>query len=151
MTVSTCKRSATPLTERLDGQTSRASRRRTEPRSRATVRPSRRLSGGPIRQVLKPSRAKASAAESGYDVVRPDRLSLAAAQTLDELVARRRLAHEGEDLRVFGSDSAFAEESRLGALLVGDIKAPALEIDEVVESVAAPDEWALRCTSRHSR
>jgi len=44
---------------------------------------------------------------------------------------------EGEDLRVFGSDSAFAEESRLGALLVGDIKAPALEIDEVVESVAA--------------
>jgi putative tRNA adenosine deaminase-associated protein len=47
---------------------------------------------------------------------------------------------EGEDLRVFGSDSAFAEESRLGALLVGDIKAPALEIDEVVESVAAPDD-----------
>jgi putative tRNA adenosine deaminase-associated protein len=44
---------------------------------------------------------------------------------------------EGEDLRVFGSDSAFAEESRLGALLVGDIKAPALEIDEVVESVTA--------------
>ena len=47
---------------------------------------------------------------------------------------------EGEDLRVFGSDSAFAEESRLGALLVGDIKAPALEIDEVVESVAAAEE-----------
>jgi putative tRNA adenosine deaminase-associated protein len=44
---------------------------------------------------------------------------------------------EGEDLRVFGSDSAFAEESRLGALLVGDIKAPALEIVEVVESAAA--------------
>jgi putative tRNA adenosine deaminase-associated protein len=50
---------------------------------------------------------------------------------------------EGEDLRVFGSDSAFAEESRLGALLVGDIKAPALEIDEVVESAAAePDKPA---------
>jgi putative tRNA adenosine deaminase-associated protein len=47
---------------------------------------------------------------------------------------------EGEDLRVFGSDSAFAEESRLGALLVGDIKAPALEIDEVVESVAAVED-----------
>lgn len=46
---------------------------------------------------------------------------------------------DGEDLRVFGSDSAFAEESRLGALLVGDIKAPALEIDEVVESAAATD------------
>jgi putative tRNA adenosine deaminase-associated protein len=52
---------------------------------------------------------------------------------------------EGEDLRVFGSDSAFAEESRLGALLVGDIKAPALEIDEVVESAVAeadPDKPA---------
>jgi putative tRNA adenosine deaminase-associated protein len=47
---------------------------------------------------------------------------------------------EGEDLRVFGSDSAFAEESRLGALLVGDIKAPALEIDEVVESVAVVED-----------
>ena len=45
---------------------------------------------------------------------------------------------EGEDLRIFGSDSAFAEESRLGALLLGDIKAPALEIDDVVEP-AAPE------------
>lgn len=38
---------------------------------------------------------------------------------------------DGEDLRVFGSDSAFAEESRIGALLLGEIEAPALEIDEV--------------------
>jgi putative tRNA adenosine deaminase-associated protein len=38
---------------------------------------------------------------------------------------------EGEDLRVFGSDSAFAEESRLGALLLGDIEEPALDLDEV--------------------
>ncbi len=38
---------------------------------------------------------------------------------------------EGEDLRVFGSDSAFAEENRLGALLLGDIEEPALEIDDV--------------------
>jgi putative tRNA adenosine deaminase-associated protein len=45
---------------------------------------------------------------------------------------------EGEDLRVFGSDSAFAEESRLGALLLGEIEEPALEIDEVV-AVAEPD------------
>src|SRR5262245_35163724 len=29
---------------------------------------------------------------------------------------------EGEDLRVFGSDAAFAEESRLGALLLGEIE-----------------------------
>lgn len=37
---------------------------------------------------------------------------------------------EGEDLRVFGSDSAFAEESRLGAVLVGEIKAPATDGDD---------------------
>lgn len=36
---------------------------------------------------------------------------------------------EGEDLRVFGSDSVFAEESRLGALLLGDVEQPALELD----------------------
>jgi putative tRNA adenosine deaminase-associated protein len=44
---------------------------------------------------------------------------------------------QGEDLRVFGSDSVFAEESRLGALLLGDIEEPALEIDSVVEEVTA--------------
>jgi putative tRNA adenosine deaminase-associated protein len=38
---------------------------------------------------------------------------------------------EGEDLRVFGSDSAFADESRIGTLLLGEIEAPALEIDEL--------------------
>jgi putative tRNA adenosine deaminase-associated protein len=38
---------------------------------------------------------------------------------------------EGEDLRVFGSDSAFADESRIGALLLGEIEAPALEIDDL--------------------
>src|SRR5215475_11557535 len=32
---------------------------------------------------------------------------------------------EGEDLRVFGSDAAFAEESRLGALLLGEAEGPA--------------------------
>ena len=37
---------------------------------------------------------------------------------------------DGEDLRVFGSDSAFAEESRLGALLLSDVESPALELDE---------------------
>jgi putative tRNA adenosine deaminase-associated protein len=48
---------------------------------------------------------------------------------------------EGEDLRVFGSDAAFAEESRLGTLLLGDIEAPVPEIDDVV---AGADEDALR-------
>lgn len=40
---------------------------------------------------------------------------------------------DGEDLRVFASDSAFAEESRIGALLVDDLKTPTLEIDEAGE------------------
>lgn len=50
---------------------------------------------------------------------------------------------QGEDLRVFGSDSAFAQESRLGAVLLGDIEMPALEIDEALaeaEATAAGEE-----------
>jgi putative tRNA adenosine deaminase-associated protein len=43
----------------------------------------------------------------------------------------------GEDLRVFGSDSVFAEESRLGALLLGEIEAPAVEIGT---ATAAPGD-----------
>jgi putative tRNA adenosine deaminase-associated protein len=49
---------------------------------------------------------------------------------------------EGEDLRVFGSDSTFAEESRLGALLLGDVEEPAIDIDDVtagVDATAAED------------
>ena len=38
---------------------------------------------------------------------------------------------EGEDLRVFGSDSAFAEESRIGSVLLGEIEPPVLEIDDL--------------------
>jgi len=58
-------------------------------------------------------------------------LSLLFVESDDTYLVVLRL-DEGEDLRVFGSDSAFAEESRLGALLVGDIKAPAVEIDEAL-------------------
>ena len=47
---------------------------------------------------------------------------------------------EGEDLRVFGSDSAFADESRIGSLLLGEVEAPALEIDELAAPPAADDE-----------
>lgn len=43
----------------------------------------------------------------------------------------------GEDLRVFGSDSAFAEESRMGALLLGDVGHPPVVID--IE-LTPPDE-----------
>lgn len=42
---------------------------------------------------------------------------------------------EDEDLRVFASDAAFAEESRLGALLIGELQPPALEIEEPAEAV----------------
>lgn len=37
---------------------------------------------------------------------------------------------EGEDLRVFGSDSTFAEESRLGAVLLDDLKPSVLKLEE---------------------
>ncbi|MET7394633.1 tRNA adenosine deaminase-associated protein [Dactylosporangium sp. NPDC005572] len=40
---------------------------------------------------------------------------------------------DGEDLRVFGSDSVFAEESRLGAILLGDI-------EEQLPDIAAADD-----------
>ena len=38
---------------------------------------------------------------------------------------------ENEDLRVFGSDSAFADESRIGKVLLAEIEAPVLEIDDL--------------------
>jgi putative tRNA adenosine deaminase-associated protein len=41
---------------------------------------------------------------------------------------------QSEDLRVFGSDAAFAEESRLGALLLGEVEEPALEIEDVASA-----------------
>jgi putative tRNA adenosine deaminase-associated protein len=41
---------------------------------------------------------------------------------------------EDDDLRVFGSDAMFAEESRLGALLLGDVEEPVLEIEDVTEA-----------------
>jgi putative tRNA adenosine deaminase-associated protein len=47
---------------------------------------------------------------------------------------------QGEDLRVFGSDSAFAQESRLGAMLLGDIEIPALEIDEALAEAEADED-----------
>ncbi|HEX5597650.1 MAG TPA: tRNA adenosine deaminase-associated protein [Micromonosporaceae bacterium] len=47
---------------------------------------------------------------------------------------------EGEDLRIFGSDSAFADESRLGELLIGDLKAPVVEVEEPARGAAQPGE-----------
>jgi putative tRNA adenosine deaminase-associated protein len=61
-------------------------------------------------------------------------LSLLFVESDDAYLAVLRL-DEGEDLRVFGSDSAFAEESRLGEILVGDLKAPALDFEELAAAV----------------
>ncbi|MET8257764.1 tRNA adenosine deaminase-associated protein [Micromonospora sp. NPDC005553] len=49
---------------------------------------------------------------------------------------------EGEDLRVFGSDSAYAEESQLGSLLVGDLKTSVtgLDGDDEPRPVSTGDE-----------
>jgi putative tRNA adenosine deaminase-associated protein len=63
-------------------------------------------------------------------------LTLLFVESDDQYLAILRL-DEGEDLRVFGSDSAFADESRIGSVLLGEIEAPPLEIDELT---AAPDD-----------
>jgi putative tRNA adenosine deaminase-associated protein len=65
-------------------------------------------------------------------------LSLMFVEADDQYLVILRL-DEGEDLRVFGSDSAFADESRTGALLLADIETPALEIDDL----AAPPAGAV--------
>lgn len=59
-------------------------------------------------------------------------VSLLFVEAVDAYLVVMRL-DEGEDLRIFGSDSAFAEESRLGKLLLSDVESPALEIDEEVD------------------
>jgi putative tRNA adenosine deaminase-associated protein len=72
--------------------------------------------------------------------VEPDAgLSLLFVESDDQYLAILRL-DEGEDLRVFGSDSAFAGESRIGSVLLGEIEAPALEIDELTAAREDDDE-----------
>ncbi|WP_446211803.1 tRNA adenosine deaminase-associated protein [Micromonospora sp. IBSANI012] len=74
--------------------------------------------------------------------VEPDAdLSLLFVEADDAYLVILRL-DEGEDLRIFGSDSAYAEESRLGALLVGDLKTSVTGLDESEEPrpSAAGDE-----------
>jgi putative tRNA adenosine deaminase-associated protein len=66
-------------------------------------------------------------------------LSLLFVEADDQYLVILRL-DEGEDLRVFGSDSAFAEESRVGALLLGEVETPALEIDELAAPPTTDDE-----------
>ncbi|WP_320069546.1 tRNA adenosine deaminase-associated protein [Micromonospora sp. RTGN7] len=65
--------------------------------------------------------------------VEPDAdLSLLFVEAEDAYLVVLRLDEDG-DLRVFGSDSAYAEESRLGALLVGDLKASVTGFDDIEE------------------
>ncbi|WP_033339344.1 tRNA adenosine deaminase-associated protein [Catenuloplanes japonicus] len=61
-------------------------------------------------------------------------LSLLFVESDDSYLVIMRL-DEGEDPRVFGSDSIFAEESRLGALLLSDIEMPAIEIHNEIEEI----------------
>jgi putative tRNA adenosine deaminase-associated protein len=68
-------------------------------------------------------------------------VSLLFVEAVDAYQAIMRL-DEGEDLRIFGSDSAFAEESRLGKLLLSDVESPALEIDEDADADAEDDKPA---------
>ena len=66
------------------------------------------------------------------DVAPEAEVSLLFVESDDAYLAILRL-DEGEDLRVFGSDAVFAEESRLGTLLLGDIEEPALDLDAVAD------------------
>ncbi|PZG14781.1 hypothetical protein C1I95_20935 [Micromonospora craterilacus] len=72
-------------------------------------------------------------AERLRDIAPDADLSLLFVEADDTYLVILRL-DEGENLRVFGSDSAYAEESRLGALLVGDLKAPVTALDDTEEA-----------------
>jgi putative tRNA adenosine deaminase-associated protein len=65
-------------------------------------------------------------------------VSLMFVESNDEYLVILRL-DQGEDLRVFGSDVAFAEESRLGALLLGEVAQPPVELNAVDLEVPEPD------------
>ncbi|GAA2882302.1 hypothetical protein Acy02nite_78440 [Actinoplanes cyaneus] len=72
--------------------------------------------------------------------VEPDaELALLFAESDDEYLAILRL-DEGEDLRVFGSDSAFAAESRIGSVLLGEVETPAVEVDDLAAPAEGDDE-----------
>lgn len=65
-------------------------------------------------------------------------VSLLFVESDDTYLAILRLDN-GEDLRIFGSDLAFAEESRLGALLLGDLGQPPAELASGVLDVTEFD------------
>ncbi|MFC7530333.1 tRNA adenosine deaminase-associated protein [Actinoplanes sp. GCM10030250] len=63
-------------------------------------------------------------------------LALLFVESDDEYLAILRL-DESDDLRVFASDSAFAEESRIGSVLLGEVETPALGLDDLA---VVPDD-----------
>lgn len=63
-------------------------------------------------------------------------LSLLFVEADDQYLVVLRL-DEGEDPRVFGSDSAYVEESRFGSVLLGDIESPVPDLDL---TVTAPED-----------
>ena len=69
------------------------------------------------------------------DVAPSADLSILFVESDDAYLVIMRL-DQGEDLRVFGSDMAFAEDSRLGALLLAEVAGPA---DLAVAELAAAD------------
>ncbi|WP_433081151.1 tRNA adenosine deaminase-associated protein [Dactylosporangium sp. CA-052675] len=66
-------------------------------------------------------------------------VSLLFVESDDAYLAILRL-DEGEDLRVFGSDQVFAEDSRLGAILLGDIEEQLPEIADADADEADEDD-----------
>jgi putative tRNA adenosine deaminase-associated protein len=76
-------------------------------------------------------------ADTLRDVNPTAEISLLFVESNDEYLVILRL-DQGEDLRVFGSDVAFAEESRLGALLLDEIAQPAVELSTVDLEVPEP-------------
>ncbi len=72
------------------------------------------------------------------DVVPDASVSLLFVESDDAYLVIIRL-DEGEDLRVFGSDATFAGESRLGALLLGEVEEPALDLDEETTDQSAAE------------
>jgi len=76
--------------------------------------------------------------------VEPDaELSLLFVESDDEFLVVLRL-DEGEDLRVFGSDVAFADESRIGEVLLAELEESEvpvdLDVDEEIDAVSDDDE-----------
>jgi putative tRNA adenosine deaminase-associated protein len=68
------------------------------------------------------------------DVEPNARTSLLFVEADDIYLAILRL-DDGEDLRVFGSDSAFVTESRIGTLLLADVKEPvSLDLDLALDT-----------------